>query len=313
MARSPKHARTKTDEKDAERILDVLRAHVLAGSALPDIWVPDEGTRQDRQIVRRRLEMGERVGRLKTRISHLLKLQGVSRTKGTERWSVADRRWMRELKAEQVGCGALVALDSLLRELEFTEGELALQDRNVEALAGTERYREPSAALDALTGVGLLTAMVFLSEMGDMSRFANRRQVGAYLGLVPSAFESGQQTDRKGHITKQGPARVRKVLCQAAWALLGHDARESAVHQRIAQGKKDRKKVATVALMRRLAVRMWHVARRAQHRCGCFGPPEARAGAQGARACSPVDDSSCGLKDTTRLRRPARSFLSPAL
>ena len=51
-------------------------------------------------------------------------------------------------------------------------------------------------------------AMVYLTEMGDLSRFANRQQVGAFLGLVPSSFETGKDDDRKGHITHQGPSRV---------------------------------------------------------------------------------------------------------
>ncbi|MEW6360416.1 MAG: transposase [Planctomycetota bacterium] len=50
------------------------------------------------------------------------------------------------------------------------------------------------------------------TEMGDLSRFENRRQVGSYLGLVPSSAESGEDSDRKGHITHQGSRRGRGVL-----------------------------------------------------------------------------------------------------
>jgi transposase len=303
MARSPKHVRRKTDEKDAEQILDVLRAHVLAGAALPGVWVPDEQTRQDRRILRRRLELGERVARLKTRITHLLKLHGVSRPEGVERWGIVDRRWLRELTAKQLGHGMLVALDSLLRELEFAEAELTLQDQNVRALAKGERYRTPAAELDALTGVGPLTAMVFLTELGRMSRFRNRRQVADYLGLAPASHETADQ-DHKGRITKQGPSRVRKVLCQAVWALLGHDKRETALHKKIAAGKKDGRKIATVALMRRLGIRMWHIAREAQQRCGCF-EPAAVAGPPGGATVCPARDCSYGVKDTTRLQEGA--------
>jgi transposase len=306
MARSPKHVRRKTDEKDAEQILDLLRAHVLAGAALPGIWVPDDQTRQDRMILRRRLELGQRVGRLKTRITHLLKLHGVSRPEGVQRWGVADRCWMRELTAKEIGYGVMLALDSLLRELEFTEAELAIQDQNVQALAKGERYRAPAAELDDLTGVGLLTAMVFLTEMGRMSRFSNRRQVADYLGLAPASRETGQQADRKGHITKQGPGRVRKVLCQAVWALLGHDEHETALHEKITAGKKERRKTATVALMRRLAIRMWHIAREAQKRCGCFEAAAVAARRACATVC-PAPDCSYGVKDTTRL--PEGAFL----
>jgi len=281
MARSPRHTRTKTDEKDADGILDVLRAHVLAGAKLPAVWVPDERTRQDRRIVRRRLVVGEQVGRVKTRITDLLKACGARRPEGVERWSLADRSWLAGLSGEQLGEGAQMVLASLLRELAFCEEELRLQERNVRALSRQKRYGAARAELMKLKGVGILTAMVFLTEMGDLSRFANRRQIGAYLGLAPTSHESGEASDRKGHITKQGSSRVRKVLCQAAWALLGHDPVETAVHARIMRASPKRKKTATVALMRRLAVRMWHVGRAAQASGGCFAPPSE------AVACGP--------------------------
>ena len=54
--------------------------------------------------------------------------------------------------------------------------------------------------LRKLPGVGLLVAMTFLTEMGDLERFHNRREMAAYLGLCPSSFESGETNDRKGRI-----------------------------------------------------------------------------------------------------------------
>jgi len=103
--------------------------------------------------------------------------------------------------------------------------------------------------------------MVFLTELGDLSRFANRRQLAAYLGLTPSASESGERDDRKGHVTKQGPARVRHVLCQAAWAVLRVSPEWRATYDRTKRGSKSRGKIAIVAVMRQLAVAMWHRAR----------------------------------------------------
>src|SRR5690606_3136486 len=103
--------------------------------------------------------------------------------------------------------------------------------------------------------------MVFLTELGDLERFPNRRQLAAYLGLAPAAFESGERDDRKGRITRQGPSRVRHVLCQAAWAAMRCSAAWRAKYDRIKGGKKGRSKVAIVALMRQLAVTMWHAAR----------------------------------------------------
>ena len=83
------------------------------------------------------------------------------------------------------------------------------------------------------------------------------------MGLIPSSDESGEESDRKGHITRQGPSRLRKALCQAAWSRARTDERERAVHARVCAKNPKHKKIATVALMRRLAIRMWHTALRA--------------------------------------------------
>jgi transposase len=157
-----------------------------------------------------------------------------------------------------LGSGGQAALGSLLRQLHFLEEEEQRLDQLVAALAWSPRYESRVRELTDLCGVGVLTAIVFLTELGDLSRFANRRQIAAYLGLAPSSNESGQQNDRKGHITHQGSPRVRKVLCQATWSRVRHSAEEKAAYERIKAKNPKKKKIAVVASMRRLAVRMWH-------------------------------------------------------
>ncbi len=175
-----------------------------------------------------------------------------------------------------------VCLQSLLRVLRGLEQELERLDAHLLRLAETPRYRAPVRALAGMKGVGLMTAMVFLTELGDLSRFANRRRLAAYLGLVPSCHDTGDRTDRKGHITHQGSPRVRRVLCQAAWVWCRLDPHEQARLEKISRGKKDRNKIALVAQMRRLAIRMWHEARDAQQASGCFPWAEPSAGGDGA-------------------------------
>jgi transposase len=103
-----------------------------------------------------------------------------------------------------------------------------------------------------------------------MTRFNNRKEIGSYLGLVPSSNESGEGSDRKGHITREGPARVRKVLCQATWTRVAYDEQEARVYQRIVKKNPKHKKIAVVASMRRLGVLMWHIAWDAQVKAGVF-------------------------------------------
>ena len=131
-------------------------------------------------------------------------------------------------------------------------------DKAIQELSNTDRYKVPHRQLRKLPGVGLLSAMTFLTEMGDVNRFHNRREVAAYLGLCPSSFESGNADNRKGRITRQGPSRLRKMLCQAAWVSLSHCEESSQTYQRIKQGQSKRTKKALVAVMRLLSIKMWH-------------------------------------------------------
>ena len=273
IARSAHHRRRKTDERDAEHLLEILRGHLLAGNALPSVWVPDPETRDDREIVRTRLDAAEKLTALKCQARMLLKRNGVRRpTTLSRNWTRAYRAWLHGLvrPCRALLHGARVALGSFLRQMEAIEQEIVLLDDQVKALAGTVRYAGPARALMAEKGVGLLTAMVFLAEMGDLGRFRKRKQVGAFLGLVPSSDESGESGERKGHITHQGPWRVRRVLCQATWSRVRTDPDAKAVYERIVKRNPKHKKIAVVAMMRRLAVLLWHLGRDAQSAQGSF-------------------------------------------
>ena len=84
------------------------------------------------------------------------------------------------------------------------------------------------------------------------------------MGLTPTSHESGEQNDRKGHISRQGPPRLRRMLCQAAWAHVRHDPHAREVYERLVAKNPKKKKIALVAVMRRLAVRLWHRMREAE-------------------------------------------------
>ena len=72
-------------------------------------------------------------------------------------------------------------------------------------------------ALQAMHGVSLITAVIIVAEIGDLTRFENPRQLMAYLGLVPSEHSSGPNK-RQGARTSAGNSHVRRVLVESAWA-----------------------------------------------------------------------------------------------
>jgi transposase len=263
MERSAKGRKGKTDEKDAQKILDLVRSYLLAGVEMPSVWVPDLATRDDRELVRRRLAVAEDSSKAQTRVRWLLKGHGVEGG-SADGWTVEYWQKLEHLASEFLTAGAAASLRSLMRQIQWHQEEIVRLNAQIRELSSTPRYAPRVAAVRRRKGVGLLTAMVFLTEVGDMARFKNRQQVGAYLGLTPSTYESGEHDDHKGHITHQGPPRVRKVLCQAVWSRLRVDEHERQTYDRIVSRNPKHKKIAVVARMRTLGVMMWHDALEAQ-------------------------------------------------
>lgn len=266
IERSSQEKRNKNDDRDADRLLDIVRGHVLAGTKLPAVWVPDLQTRDDRETVRTRLDLSEKQSGIKAQIQTLLKRHGVERPDHVGRNETKSHRaWMNALgKSESQGTGFRHALGSLLRQLEFCEQEIARLDQAVTELSEMPHLKPMVESMDAEKGVGRLTAVAYATEVGDFTRFRRRQQIGAYWGVSPSSNESGENSDRKGHITRQGSPRMRRLLCQAAWSRVQHDEAEKEVYQRLVTRNPKRKKIALVAAMRRLSIRLWHVGRDAQ-------------------------------------------------
>jgi transposase len=267
MEKSVEQRKHKNDDRDADDVVEKLRGHILAGNRLPTVWVPDRQTRDDRELIRTRLELTQKQTQIKTQIRMLVKRYGLEKPSGLGAgWTAGYRRWLQALteSEEWLGWGTRQALSSLLRQLQFLEGEIECVQKPVEQLANDIRHKPIIAELMQEAGVGLLTAMAYRTEIGQAGRFGRSRQVGKFVGLTPSSHESGQQTDRKGHISRQGPSRLRKMLCQASWVRVIHDDQEGRIYQRLVSRNPKKKKIALVAIMRRLAVRLWHRMRKVE-------------------------------------------------
>jgi len=260
MEKSVEQRSHKNDDRDADDVVEKLRGHELAGNRLPTVWVPDRQTRDDRELIRMRLELGEKQTQLKAAIQMLVKRHGLEKPSGLGAgWTVGYRRWLQALtESEGFGWGMRQALSSLLRQLAFIEAELKRLQEPIEQLAREPRHKPIIDELIQECGVGILTAMVYRTEIGQAGRFRRGRQVGKFVGLTPKSHESGEQNDRKGHISRQGSPRLRKILCQASWSHVCHDARAQRIYQQLVSRNPKKKKIAIVAVMRRLAVRLWH-------------------------------------------------------
>jgi len=261
MEKSVEQRQHKNDDRDADDIVEKLRGHVLAGNRLPTVWVPDPQTRDDRELIRTRMELVDKQTKIKSQVQMLLKRYGMEKPAGLGAgWTLAYRGWLKALSESEspLGWGSRQSLTSLLRQLSFIEEEITRIEKPLEQLANEPRHKPIIEELMQECGVGLMTAMVYRTEIGYAGRFSRGRQVGKFAGLTPTSHESGQQKDRKGHISRQGPPRLRKMLCQASWVHVLHDAEARRIYQELVSRNPKKKKIALVAIMRRLAVRLWH-------------------------------------------------------
>ncbi len=157
IARSQRQKSQKTDEKDAQQLLELLRGHVLAGNELPSVWIPDPTTRDDRELVRARLDAAEKISVVKAQIKCLLKRNHIARGEGTGKgWTRLYRHWLGSLSASSdspLGTNSRSTLASLMRQLDFLEEEEKRLDVLVGELACEERYEAAFEELTSLCGV----------------------------------------------------------------------------------------------------------------------------------------------------------------
>lgn len=103
-------------------------------------------------------------------------------------------------------------------------------------------------------------AEALVAAIDDPHRFASRKEIGSYFGLVPKQFESGHMS-RKGRITKQGNPLIRNLLVEVSWLALRYNPWVRRTFRNIHRGSKLRRRVAIVAVARRLVVRAWTMLR----------------------------------------------------
>jgi transposase len=199
--------RVKTDRRDAASLAKLHRA-----GELTSVWVPDAGHEAIRDLVRARLDAVHALRRARQQVSGFLLRQGCRY--GRPAWTKLHRRWLAGLRFEQ----ALhhIVLEDYIQAVEAAEARRDRLTVQIEACLPEWTLAPVVAALQTMRGMALVNAATLIAELGDLARFANPRQLMAYLGLVPSEHSSGTSVKRGG-ITKAGNNAARRVLIEAAW------------------------------------------------------------------------------------------------
>lgn len=232
----------KTDRIDARKL-----AVLLSIGELPSVYVPCREVRQWRQMILHRRNIVCQICSVKNRIKALLKSVGIAHAfhKGSW-WKSANIEWIKETSFGSEFWQ--MQLGSLLGEYEC----YFVQLEKVTALLDAYLEKQPGGKLlMSIPGIGPRTAEAVLAYTDDVERFGSSKEYCSYFGVVPKVDQSGDMK-RVGHITKHGPSVVRWLLCEAAWKSVRKSASLKAYYDRVVNGDVKRKKIAIVAVCRKI-------------------------------------------------------------
>jgi len=237
----------KNDRIDARK-----QAVLLSIGEIPKVHIPSIEIRQWRVTIQHRRKIVNKVTQIKNRIKALLKANGfVKPAHRNNWWTVANRAWMLGLASEDnVTVFELwrMSLADMLEELKLLESQLKRVTRYLDI------YLDKKAGgklLMSIPGVGPRTAEAVLAYTDDVRRFKRSKQYCAYFGMTPRLDESGT-CRRLGHISKQGPSVVRWLIVESAWRTIKKSPALRAFYERVMCGQAGRKKIAIVAVARKL-------------------------------------------------------------
>lgn len=244
-------SKNKNDRNDAERL-----AKLLYIGEVPTVHVPTLDVRTWRELINCRNQVIGKRTRAKCAIRSMLRSAGVTTPRHPGLWTNPGQQWLRELELPTVS--QQLRRDLLMEEIYTLNGQLQRIDQ---ALASRARQSPAVALLQSIPGVGIRTAEAVAAFVDDPLRFPNAKAVGRYFGLVPCQDQSGDK-NRLGHITREGPSVVRKMLAEAAWQARRRSPTVAAYFARTQRDDPQRKHIALVATAHYLVRVMWAMMKR---------------------------------------------------
>lgn len=229
-------SKKKNDRVDAKKL-----ATLLFLDQVPAVHVPSMSVRSWRGFIEFRSRLIAKRTRAKNGLRSLLRGHGVILPSGRRLWT---RKGLAALRAAELpSTESTVQRDLLLEELGHLEGQIQRVTRELNATA----RRHPGVwLLRTIPGVGPRTAEAVVAYIDDARRFGRSKCVGSYFGLVPCQDATGP-ANRLGHITREGPPTVRKLLTEAAWQGIRRSAHIRSFFERLQAKDPNRKKIALVA------------------------------------------------------------------
>ena len=236
--------KVKTDKRDSKK-----QAEQLSRGALRGIYIPTKEEELARVITRTREQVVEHRAKVATQIKSKLHYFGVM---AFDDERAITESYLKELGKRDLAEELLFGLGLLIEQWRFLTRQLKdVAKKLVEQAAKNEALEK---IYRSAPGIGPVSSRVLSNELGDLSkRFVNERSLFSFTGLTPSEHSSGDSI-HKGHISRQGSARIRKYLIEIAWRAIEKDQALMNIFVRLAKTRG--KKRAIIAIARKLIGRI---------------------------------------------------------
>lgn len=251
-----KHVKRKNDRADALKL-----AQLSALGQLRLVHVPERETRQWRTLINYRHRLIRQRTSSKNHVRDVLNREGLWLARGAAAWTIKGMeelaklaRPLAEVELHELWRGELAVE---LMHLQTIERQLRQVEAKLDELGGAEQRVQ---LLQTIPGVGPRLAEALVTLIDNPHRFKRGKEIGAYLGLVPKQIQSGE-SNRLGRITRAGSRVLRSLLVEVSWVGLRYNAWMRDVYERTRRNSKTRKKIAIVAVARKLLIRCWAMMR----------------------------------------------------
>lgn len=235
----------KSDTSDAFEICDGIRRDIYVSI----VHVPDEQTQRLRDKLSRRRHFVVAATREVNGIKSILRKAGL----GSLYRALSSAKAFAKLLAEpQLDSELKVSIEAHQRVWTIVRAEVKTLDTELEAIA--ETMGEEVTRLQTVPGVGPIVSLTAVAFFSQPERFENAKHAASYTGLTPQMYNSAD-SERFGHITKQGPNELRAMLCEAAQHARKKGHPLHAIYQKLASKKGS--KLAVIAVAHRLARILW--------------------------------------------------------
>jgi transposase len=235
-------SKRKNDRVDARKL-----ATILFLDQVPLAHVPPADVRAWRAMIEYRGKLVGQRGMAKNRMRAILRTNAIVAPRGL--WTLKGLAWLKDVELSEFEG---VQRDMLLEELSQAQVKI----KRVETVLNKRASQEPAVSvLKSIPGVGIRTAEATAAYVHDARRFRRNKSVGCYFGMVPC--EDTSVKSRFGHITKEGPATVRKLVVEATWQAIRRDQTMKEYYERVCRQDPNRRKIALVATAHHL-LRVMH-------------------------------------------------------